>query len=92
MGAKGYGAVVTVELPGGRPQVFSFLSRLRLIGSATTVGDVYTLCLYPRIASHRNQSAEMLRQMGITDGTVRIAVGIEAVDDLVQDILSAVQP
>lgn len=92
MGAKGYGAVVTVELPGGRPQVFSFLSRLRLIGSATTVGDVYTLCLYPRIASHRNQSPEMLRQMGITDGTVRIAVGIEAVDDLVQDILSALQP
>lgn len=86
---KGYGAVVTVEIPGGRQRVFRFLSRLMLVGSATTVGDVYTLCLYPRMASHRNQSPEVLAEMGITDETLRIAVGIEAVKDIVADILTA---
>lgn len=83
------GAVVTLELDGGRPEVYRFLQGLRLVGSATTIGDVYTLCLYPRMASHRNQSPEMLEAMGITDGTVRIAVGIESPDDIVDDVLRA---
>lgn len=88
-GDRGYGAVVTVDVPGGRQSVFRLLSRLTLVGSATTVGDVYTLCLYPRIASHRNQSAEALQAMGITDETLRISIGLEAVQDIVADILNA---
>ncbi len=86
---RGYGAVVTVDVPGGRARIFHLLSRLTLVGSATTVGDVYTLCLYPSIASHRNQSAEALQAMGISDETLRIAVGLESVDDIVDDILTA---
>ena len=86
-----YGAVVTVEIPGGRSRVFRFLSALKVAASATTVGDVYTLCLYPRISSHRNQSAEALQSMGISDDTLRIAVGLESVDDIFSDILSALQ-
>ncbi|MDA8195347.1 MAG: aminotransferase class I/II-fold pyridoxal phosphate-dependent enzyme [Thermaerobacter sp.] len=88
-GARLGGAVVTVDLPGPRDLVFRFLKGLNLVGSATTVGDVYTLCLYPRIASHRNQTAEELAAMGIRDGTVRIAVGIENPDDIVKDLLTA---
>lgn len=88
-GGRGCGAVVTVTVPGGRERVFHLLSRLQLVGSATTVGDVYTLCLYPRIASHRNQSPEALAAMGISDETLRIAVGIESVDDIVADLLQA---
>lgn len=86
---QGYGAVVTVDVPGGRDAVFRLLSRLKLVTSATTVGDVYTLCLYPRIASHRNQSAEDLAAMDISDDTLRIAVGLESADDIVADILAA---
>jgi cystathionine beta-lyase/cystathionine gamma-synthase len=83
------GAVVTVELDGGREAVFRFLSALRLVGSATTVGDVYTLCLYPAIASHRQQTPEERAAMGIHDGTVRISVGIEDPADLLDDLCQA---
>lgn len=87
----GYGAVVTVDVPGGRDAVFRLLSRLQVAGSATTVGDVYTLCLYPWIASHRNQSPEVLASMGISDKTLRIAVGLESVDDILADLLQAIE-
>lgn len=83
------GAVVTVEFPKGRKQVFQFLQALKIVGSATTIGDVYTLCLYPRIASHRNQSSEELETMGITEGTLRIAVGIEDPQDIADDVKQA---
>ena len=83
------GAVVTLDIPGGRSAVYQFINHLRLVGSATTVGDVYTLCLYPVIASHRNQTPEERLAMGITDGTVRIAVGLESPDDVIRDIIQA---
>lgn len=90
-GPKRAAAVVTLEIPGGQAGVYRFLNQLRMIGSATTIGDVYTLALYPRMASHRNLSEEELKAMGITDGILRIAVGIENVDDLYQEIMDAVQ-
>ncbi len=89
-GAMG-GAVVTMEIPGGRSAVYQFIKHLKLVGSATTVGDVYTLCLYPAIASHRNQTPEERLAMGITDGTVRIAVGLEYPEDVIGDILQAME-
>jgi cystathionine beta-lyase/cystathionine gamma-synthase len=83
------GAVVTLDLGGDRDRVHRFLSSLRLVLSATTVGDVYTLCLYPAMASHRSLSAEQRARAGITDSTVRIAVGIEDPEDILEDILDA---
>ncbi len=83
------GAVVTVELDGGKERVFRFLKALELVVPATTIGDVYTLALYPAMASHRSQSPAERQAMGITDGMVRIAVGIEAWEDIAQDILHA---
>lgn len=83
------GAVVTLEIDGGKPEVFRFLEALELVIPATTVGDVYTLALYPLIASHRSQTPEARARMGIHDGTVRIAVGIESVDDLLGDLVQA---
>lgn len=85
------GAVVTLEIPGGKDGVYQFIKNLHLVGSATTVGDVYTLCLYPLIASHRNQTPEERRTMGITEGTVRIAVGLEDPQDVADDILQAMK-
>ncbi|MBX5467946.1 MAG: PLP-dependent aspartate aminotransferase family protein [Firmicutes bacterium] len=85
------GAVVTLELPGGRDAVFEFLRRLQLVVPATTVGDVYTLALYPVMASHRSQTREERAAMGITEGTVRIAVGIEAVEDIFADLIAAAE-
>lgn len=83
------GAVVTLEIGGGKPEAFRFLEALELVIPATTVGDVYTLALYPVISSHRSQTPEARARMGIHEGTVRIAVGIESVDDLSGDLLQA---
>jgi cystathionine beta-lyase/cystathionine gamma-synthase len=83
------GAVVTVDLRGGKETAFRFLDHLKLVASATTVGDIYTLCLYPLISSHRNISADQRAAMGITDGTIRISVGLEDPSDIVADVLAA---
>ncbi len=85
------GAVVTLELDGGRREAYQFLKALKVVRPATTVGDVYTLCLYPLVASHRNQTEEERLSMGITEGTVRLAVGLEHPDDIYADIVQAVE-
>lgn len=83
------GAVVTLDLGGDRARAFRFLSALELVLSATTVGDVYSLCLYPAISSHRGVSPEERAKIGITDATVRIAVGIEDPGEIAEDIEQA---
>ncbi len=85
------GAVVTLELHGQRREAYRFLKALKVVRPATTVGDVYTLCLYPLIASHRNQTEEERRRMGITEGTVRMAIGLEHPDDIYADIVQAIE-
>ncbi len=83
------GAVVTLDLGCDQAGVHRFLAALRLVLSATTVGDVYSLCLYPAMASHRNLGAEGRARVGITEGTVRLAVGIEDPDEIAADVLAA---
>ncbi|HWK79560.1 MAG TPA: PLP-dependent transferase, partial [Thermomicrobiales bacterium] len=70
----------------GREQVFAFLDNLSLIQSATTLGDVYTLSLYPAISSHRGYTPEERHAIGIGDGLVRLSVGIEGADDIIADL------
>jgi len=82
-----YGAIVTFALKNaGKPQVFRFMDRLKLVVKGTSLGDVHSLLLYPAIASHRDLSPKQRERMGITDGTVRLCAGIEAVDDLIADL------
>ncbi len=84
------GAVVTLDLGGNnKDDIFRFLDNLQLVASATTVGDIYTLCLYPIIASHRNQSPEERANMGITDSMVRVSVGLEDPEDIAADLIQA---
>lgn len=83
------GAVVTLDIKGGKNEVFRFIDHLELVASATTVGDIYSLCLYPLIASHRNQTREERAKMGISDATVRISVGLEDPEDIALDIIKA---
>ena len=71
---------------GGRAEVFRFMDRLRLIRPATTLGDVYSLTLYPAMSSHRALDPETRRQIGIGDGLIRLSVGIEDPADIVADL------
>ncbi|MGC4190097.1 MAG: PLP-dependent aspartate aminotransferase family protein [Thermomicrobiales bacterium] len=82
-----HGAMLSFDiLDAGRNQVFAFLDNLSLIQSATTLGDVYTLSLYPAISSHRGYTPEQRHAIGIGDGLVRLSVGIEGLDDVLADL------
>jgi cystathionine gamma-synthase/methionine-gamma-lyase len=81
------GAIVSFEIrDAGRADVFSFLQALTLVRSAVTLGDVYTLALYPAMSSHRALTPEQRAAIGIGDGLVRLSVGIEDVEDLIEDL------
>jgi cystathionine gamma-synthase/methionine-gamma-lyase len=87
---QGYGGMVAFELSGaGQTEVFRFFEWLRLCRPATTLGDVYTLMLYPAHSSHRALSPEERARIGIGDGLVRMSVGIEAVEDILEDVEQA---
>lgn len=82
-----YGAMVAFEIRDGtRERVFQFLRTLRMIVPATTLGDVYTEVLYPIMASHRNVPPEQRQIMGITEGLIRLSVGIEDPEDIIADL------
>lgn len=81
------GGMLSFEIAGAeREQVFRFLEALRLVVPATTLGDVYSLVLYPAISSHRAVPVEERLKMGISDGLVRLSVGIEDVADIIADL------
>ena len=75
----------------GQTEVFRFLNALQLCLPATSLGDVETLLLYPAHSSHRSLSPEERARLGISDGLVRMSVGIEAVEDLKEDLQQALK-
>ena len=82
-----YGGVVSFVLRDDtKPAAFRFLDALELAASATTIGDLFTEVLYPPISSHRRLPAEERKRLGITDGFLRISVGIEDLHDILGDI------
>ena len=81
------GGVVTFTLRDDtKAAAYRFLDALELAASATTVGDLFTEVLHPATASHRMIDPALRARMGITDGTVRMSVGIEDAYDIVADI------
>ncbi len=82
-----YGAIVSFELKGGTAaDVHKLMDRLRMIVPGTSLGDVHTLLLHPAMASHRNVAPKMRERMGIKENLIRIAAGIESLEDLQADL------
>ena len=83
----GFGALVSIELKETtQDAAFRFMDRLELCVRSTSLGDVFTSVLHPATASHRDLTPAKRREWGIVDELVRIAVGIENVDDVIADI------
>ncbi|MDQ3695119.1 MAG: PLP-dependent aspartate aminotransferase family protein [Chloroflexota bacterium] len=81
------GAMLSFDLKdAGKPEAFQFMEALKLCLPATTLGDVYSLVLYPPISSHRALTAEQRAEIGIHDGLIRLSVGIEDVEDIIADL------
>src|SRR5882672_3817705 len=86
------GALVSIELQKNtREAAFRFMDALTLCVRSTSLGDVFTGVLHPATASHREMSPKRRLQLGITEGLVRISVGIEDVADIIEDIQQALE-
>ena len=86
------GGLVSIELKDNtRVAAFRFMNALKLCVRSTSLGDVFTSVLHPATASHRDLSGSRRQQLGITDGLVRISVGIEKIDDIIADIEQALK-
>ncbi|MGV9778636.1 trans-sulfuration enzyme family protein [Streptosporangium sp. NPDC003464] len=84
-----FGGVFSFDLTGGRAAGERFMSSVRLALLAPSLGGVETLILHPATTSHRSLTAEELARHGIGEGTVRVAVGIEHIEDLWADFAQA---
>lgn len=83
------GSLVALELAGGKPAAFAFLNALRLFDISNNLGDAKSLATHPATTTHQRLSAEARAAMGITDGMVRLSVGLEDVEDLLADLQRA---
>lgn len=86
---KKFGGMISFELKGGFQAGVDFMNKVELCTLAPTLGDVDTLILHPASSSHLNVPAEIRLQNGITDGLIRISVGIEEVEDILADLRRA---
>lgn len=85
-----FGAMVSFEVKGAdRERVFRLMNALRMIVPATSLGDVHSMMLYPAMASHRDIAPKHRARLGIHDNLVRLSVGIEAVEDIIADLDTA---
>jgi O-succinylhomoserine sulfhydrylase len=80
------GAVLSFEVKGGRAAAWRLIDATQLISHTANLGDVKTTIIHPASTTHGRISPEARAAAGITDGLVRLAVGLEAVEDLKQDL------
>jgi len=86
-----FGAMISFEAKGGYEGGKQVMDRVRLFARAASLGDTRSLIVHPASTSHRAVPPEERRAIGITDGLVRLSVGIEAASDLISDLDHALQ-
>jgi O-succinylhomoserine sulfhydrylase len=85
----GPGQVVTFEIAGGKPAAFRFLNALRLVKISNNLGDAKSLVTHPATTTHQRLGPEARAELGISDGMLRLSIGLEAWVDLAADIDAA---
>ncbi len=83
------GSVVAFELDGGKPRAFRFLNALKLVDISNNLGDSKSLITHPATTTHSKLKQEERDHLGITDGLVRLHVGLEDVADIKDDLTQA---
>ena len=83
---RGSGAVLTFELPGGVDAGRRFIDSLELFSHVATIGDVRSLAIHPASTTHSQGTPEEHAAAGVTPGLVRLAVGVEGIDDILADL------
>jgi O-acetylhomoserine (thiol)-lyase len=88
---KGSGAMMSFGLKGGYEASVKFIENVKLAIHATNLGDVRTIVTHPASTTHRQLSDEQLETAGIPKSLVRVAVGIEHIDDIIEDFQQAMK-
>ena len=79
------------DLKGTRAQGRAFIDNLRLFSHLANVGDARSLVIHPASTTHSRMSAEALLAAGITEGTIRLSIGLEDAKDLIEDLTRALK-
>lgn len=85
------GALIAFEVKGGKEAAFRFMNALRIILISNNLGDAKSLITHPASTTHSNMSVEARAEVGITEGLMRLSVGLESAGDLMRDIAQALE-
>ena len=88
---SGGGSVVTFQIDGDKAEAFALMNALRIVDISNNLGDSKSMITHPATTTHRRMSADARAAIGITDGTLRLSVGLEDAGDLVDDVRQALQ-
>ena len=83
---RGCGAVFSFDLRGGRAAGVAFVDALNVFSHLANVGDAKSLVIHPASTTHHRMDATALKAAGIGEGTIRLSVGLEDVEDLIDDL------
>jgi len=85
----GFGGVLSFHIDGGKEAADEFINNLKLISHLANVGDAKTLIIHPASTTHQQLSEEAQVAAGVIPGLVRLSVGIEHVEDIIEDLAQA---
>lgn len=88
---KGFGAMISIELAGGLEAAKSFVESLSLFSFAESLGGYESLVAHPATMTHASMNREAQLKAGITDGLIRLSIGLESADDLIRDLGTALE-
>ena len=88
---SGGGTIVTFEVDGGKAEAFAVLDALRMVDISNNLGDAKSLVTHPATTTHRRLGPDGRARLGITDGVVRLSVGLEDVADIEADLVQALE-
>jgi len=88
---RGGSTLVAFEIEGGQAAAFRFLNALRLVGITNNLGDAKSLVTHPATTTHQRLTPEQRAELGISDGLIRFSAGLEHPDDVVEDLLEALE-
>ena len=83
------GTVLSLDIAGGKPAAFAFLNALQIVLISNNLGDAKTLVTHPATTTHQRLTVEQRSELGISDGLVRVSIGLEECDDILDDLRAA---
>ena len=86
---NGGGSIFTFEIKGGVEQAWKFIDSLKIFSLLANVADVKSLVIHPATTTHSQMTPEELEQQHITPSTIRLSIGIEHIDDIIDDLKQA---